>query len=398
MANILEKADRFEDVINRRRPEIMDELRGMSDGAKISYEDLMAATLDITADRKSYAPISDLFYNRGFAGERTSYATAGSATSDGLPITAKNADHPSPFSVRAAQKIRKVSVIGLGMLGTQIAAQASCYGYDVKAYDQDPGSYQRTIQRLRPTLTPTVSIEEWENGIQKVKHCRDLSEALQDADLAIEVIYEDLELKRKIFAQMDTLTPKEAILATNSSSIAISKIESATKRSEKCVNMHFYFPAGAGGYPVNIVDIMGGTKTTVETIETCQQWVRSVGCIPLTVKKELLGFCFNSVWRAVKHRTLHMWAEGYVDFRDIDRAWMVFTRMPMGPFGLMDMVGLDVVYGIEMTYYNESGDQKDHPPQALKNMVDRKELGMKTGKGFYIYPNPEYRRSDFLRG
>ena len=93
-----------------------------------------------------------------------------------------------------------------------------------------------------------------------------------------------------------------------------------------------------------------------------------------------------------------MWAEGFVDFRDIDRGWMIFTGMAYGPFGLMDNVGLDVVYDIEMVYYNESKDPKDHPPEALKAKVDRKELGIKTKKGFYTYPDPEYSRPDFLKG
>lgn len=287
-------------------------------------------------------------------------------------------------------------MIGVGTLGTQIAVQAACYGYDVRVYDQDPGNYQRTLRRLRPILNPTVPAEEWEKGAEKVIQSIDMQEALGDADLAIEAVYEDLELKRKVFAQMDVMTPERTILATNSSSIVISKIEDATRRPGKCVNLHFYQPAGPHGYPINIVDVCGGSETTVETIETCQQWVLSVGCIPLTVKKEVLGFCFNSVWRAVKQRCLKLWADGYVDFRDIDRGWMVFTRMPEGPFALMDLVGLDVIYDIEMSYYNESGDLKDHPPQALKDKIDRKELGLKTGRGFYVYPNPEYARSDFL--
>ena len=93
-----------------------------------------------------------------------------------------------------------------------------------------------------------------------------------------------------------------------------------------------------------------------------------------------------------------MWAEGFVDFRDIDRAWMVSFRMDSGPFGLMDMVGLDVTYNVEMSYYKDSKDMKDEPPEPLKAMVERKELGVKTGKGFYTYPDPEYARSDFLKG
>jgi 3-hydroxyacyl-CoA dehydrogenase len=296
-------------------------------------------------------------------------------------------------------KIRKVSLIGAGTLGTQIALQGASYGFDVSVYDQDPEIFQKTLQKLRESSKnarrgPTLPFEEWVKAAQKVNQCKDLNAALKDVDLAIEACPENLELKREVFAQIDSLAPKEAILATNSSSIPISKIESATKRPEKCLNMHFYQPV----LGMNIVDIMGGTKTTPETIEASKRWVRSIEYIPLTVKREILGFCFNSIWRSVKCQALHMWAEGYVDFKDIDRGWMVYFQLPQGPFGLMDLIGLDVIYEIEMIYYNESKDPKDYPPDALKAMVARKELGMKTGKGFYSYPNPEYASPDFLKG
>jgi 3-hydroxybutyryl-CoA dehydrogenase len=237
-------------------------------------------------------------------------------------------------------------------------------------------------------------MEDWKKAANNVKFCKELEEALRDADIVIEAVPEELELKRKVFERLDALAPRGAILATNSSSIPISKIESATARPEKCLNIHFYGLVRG----MNMVDIMGGTRTTTETIEAGKAWIRSIGCVPLTVKKEILGFCFNRVWRAIKRETLYMWAEGFVDFRDIDRGWMIFTGMTQGPFGLMDNVGLDVVYDIEMVYYNESKDPKEHPPEALKAMVDRKELGIKTGKGFYNYPDPEYSRPDFLKG
>jgi 3-hydroxybutyryl-CoA dehydrogenase len=297
------------------------------------------------------------------------------------------------------QQIKKVAVVGTGTLGAQIAVQAASYGYDVKSFDLDPESFQKTLEKVRGVMKsrgkgPTVPMEQWEKGARSVKQAKDLAEAVKDADLVIEAVLENVELKRKVFSQIDSLAPRETILATNSSSIPISKIESATKRPEKCLNLHFYMPATS----MNIVDVMGGTKTTAETIEAGQKFIRSIGHIPLTVKKEILGFCFNCVWRAIKKQTLYMWAGGYVDFRDIDRGWMVFTGMNQGPFGLMDTVGLDVVYDIEMVYYNESKDPKDHPPAALKAMIERGELGAKTGKGFYTYPNPEYSRPDFLKG
>jgi len=295
-------------------------------------------------------------------------------------------------------KIRKVAVVGTGTLGTQIALQASSHGYDVAAYDLDEKSFDKTLQMIKVRIEnsnrkPTLSWDEIQREAKRIRFAKSLREAVQDADLVIEAIPENLSLKRSVFQQISSMAPEGCILATNSSSIPVSKIETATQRPEKCLNIHFYsLDQGR-----NMVDVMGGTRTSPEILEAGKQWVRSLGCVPLTVKKELLGFCFNRVWRAIKRETLHMWGEGFVDFRDIDRGWMIWTGMSQGPFGLMDAVGLDVVYDIEMVYYQESKDPKDHPPEALKAKLDRKELGVKSGKGFYTYPNPEYKNPDFLK-
>jgi 3-hydroxybutyryl-CoA dehydrogenase len=295
--------------------------------------------------------------------------------------------------------IQTVALVGTGTMGTQIAIQAALFGYAVSAYDVDQESFLRSQAHLASIIKGTTSrrlpsIEAWEKAAQRVRRCHTVDEALADADLVIEAVAEDLSIKRRVFEEIDALAPATAILATNSSSIPISKIESATARPEQCINLHFYFPA----LGTNMVDIMGGTKTTPEVMEACTAWVRSIGCVPLRVNKEILGFCFNRVWRAVKREVLHMWAEGYVDFRDIDRAWMIFTGMKQGPFGIMDKAGLDVVHDIEMIYYAESQDPRDLPPQSLQSMVEKQQLGVKTDTGFYHYPDPEYRRPDFLKG
>jgi 3-hydroxybutyryl-CoA dehydrogenase len=297
------------------------------------------------------------------------------------------------------EEIRKVAIIGAGTMGAQIGPLAASFGYEVVIYDRDESAFDKGLENVKDLIkkskkVPTIPVKEWDKGIKKTKLCRHLEEAIENADLVIEAIPEELELKRVVFGQLDGLAPQNAILATNSSSIPISKIESATGRPEQCLNIHFYIPAMG----LNMVDIMGGSKTTEETMRTGKEWIRSIGCVPLTVNKETLGFCFNRVWRAVKRETLYLWAEEYVDFRDIDRGWMIFTGMSMGPFGLMDSIGLDVVYNIEMVYYDDSQDPKDRPPDALKAMLDRNELGVKTGKGFYAYPNPEFSRPAFITG
>ena len=296
------------------------------------------------------------------------------------------------------QKIERVSIVGTGNLGTQIAIYAAHFGYEVAAYDPDKKAFFRACEALKArveggieklALTPA----QFQSGADKIHLCSGLAEALDNADLVIEAVSEDLELKRKVFKQMDALAPPASILATNSSSLPVSRIETATRRPEQCLNLHFYQPLMG----VNMVDIMGGTKTAKEVFHTCREWVRSMGCVPLTVIKEIFGFCFNRVWRSVKHEALHMWAEGYVDFRDIDRAWMIVNGSRIGPFGRMDLVGLDVVYAIEMSYFNESKDPKDRPPEALRSKIEKNELGIKTGRGFYIYPDAEYGCPGFLK-
>jgi 3-hydroxybutyryl-CoA dehydrogenase len=134
-----------------------------------------------------------------------------------------------------------------------------------------------------------------------------------------------------------------------------------------------------------MADISRGTETSDDTFNTGKKWLESIDVTPLVLKKECLGFVFNRVWRAIKKEALKIWSGGYADLEDVDKEWKIFTGMTVGPFGLMDIVGLDVVYDIEIMYYKESGDPDDKSPDMLKEMVDKGYLGVKTGRGFYNY-------------
>ena len=297
----------------------------------------------------------------------------------------------------AARPLDRVAVIGAGVLGAQIAMLAANAGYKTKIYDPVAGAFENTYTKIWNDLkakgvTPLIAWEKWEAAKKGVKQVGSIDEAVKDAQLIIEAVFENIDLKNKIFKELGEKSPKDCIIATNSSSIPVSKMEASSGRPERCLNIHFYFPLQG----VNMVDIMGGSKTLPEVFKTGVQWIISVNCIPLKVKKEILGFCFNRVWRAVKRETLYMWGNGFVDFKDSDRAWRVFTGMKEGPFALMDKVGLDTIYDIEMVYYNESKLPHDKPPDALQQMVKRGELGVKSGKGFYTYPDPEFLRPDFM--
>lgn len=297
-----------------------------------------------------------------------------------------------------SKPFQNVAVIGAGILGAQIAMLAAHAGYTTKIYDPIAGAFENTYNKIfndlkaKGVAAPLIPWEKWENVKTSVKQVGSIDEAVNDAQFVIEAVFENIDLKNKVFKELGEKAPKGCILATNSSSIPVSRMEVSSGRPERVLNVHFYFPLQG----VNMVDIMGGTNTLPEVFNAGVQWIASVNCIPLKVNKEILGFCFNRVWRAIKREVLYMWGNGFVDFRDSDRAWRVFTGMKEGPFALMDKVGLDVIYDIEMVYYNDSKLPHDKPPDALLEMVKRGELGVKTGKGFYTYPDPEFLRPDFM--
>jgi len=293
--------------------------------------------------------------------------------------------------------ISTVAMIGSGLMGTQITVRAAIYGSTIRMYDISKEVLEKARTEMKPVIDLYCAVGEKKQDPapvhQRISFHDNLAEAVKDADLIIEIVPERLELKREVFAQLDKLAIPSAIIATNSSSIPISSIESAVARRDKVANLHFYPPVMSR----NFADVAGGTATSPETISALQAWCRSIGCLPLLVKKECMGFVFNRVWRAVKREALASWANGNADFMDIDRAWMIFTGMTSGPFSMMDGVGLDVVYDIEMQYYNDSKDPKDKPPAELKAMIDRGELGMKSGKGFYDWKDPAFAKPDFLK-
>jgi len=273
--------------------------------------------------------------------------------------------------------IKKVTIIGAGFTGKQIAAIAALYDFNVSLFDINID----TLAEAKKYISGFLKRKKKNDALKNVSYYSDMSEAVSDVDLVIEAVPENLELKRKVFSQIDSLAPAKTIIATNSSSYPVSRIESAVKRRDKVLNIHFYPPIPTRP----MADIMRGTETSDETFEIGKSWIINIRCEPLLVKKECFGFVFNRIWHAVKKECLKMWAGGYADIEVIDTAWRIFTGMKLGPFTMMDGIGLDVAYAVEMSYYEESGDPKDKPPHAFKEMVERGDLGLKTGRGFYAW-------------
>lgn len=295
--------------------------------------------------------------------------------------------------------IKKVSVIGSGFMGTQIALRNAVKGFHVSMYDIDEDALEKAKNYQDNELSTrlenkTLTIEEKGLILSRVKYTSSLEEAVTGVDLVIETIPENLELKRSIFTELDVASPLHTIIATNSSSIRVSFIENACNRPEKVLNLHFFPPL----WERPMVELMRGSKTSDETLTEVTEYAKALEMTPLIVQKESTGFLFNRVWRAIKKEVLHLVDAGVASYEDVDRAWMIVFRNKVGPFGLMDMIGLDVIRDIEMVYYNESGDETDYPPELLLDIIAKGELGVKTGKGFYNYPNPAYQNPKWLKG
>jgi 3-hydroxybutyryl-CoA dehydrogenase len=293
--------------------------------------------------------------------------------------------------------IERVAVIGTGTMGRQIALRAAQGGFPVALYDSDPAALQRA-QTAAPAMLAewahqgAIPQSDVEPTLARLRFVTDLSGAVRGADLVIEAVPERVDLKRVVWAQLDEAAPEAAIIATNSSSIRVSLLEDATARPAQVANLHFFHPLPER----QMVEIGPGTQTSAATMDALERFARRIRILPLRVQKESTGFIINRVWRAIKKETLKVADSGVASFEDVDRAFMTFFGITQGPFALMDGIGLDVVKDIEEVYAAESGDPNDLPPPILTERVARGDLGVKTGRGFYTYPNPAWAAPGFL--
>lgn len=294
--------------------------------------------------------------------------------------------------------IRRVTIIGAGTMGRQISLQIARHGFSVVLFDVDKTalSAARTTQAAYVAdwiAAGEISVSDTDAIFENITYEANLATATVDADLAIEAAPEQLELKREVFAQLDRSLPAHAIIASNSSSIRVSMLEDATERPELVANFHFYLPV----WDSPMVEVGGGSCTRVDVLVALTEFARRIGILPLRVRRESTGFVFNRVWRAVKKEVMKVADSGVATVEDIDRAWMIkFGREKAPPFAQMDRIGLDVIRDIELHYAAESGDPADLPLPILTEKVKQGELGVKSGRGFYSYPDPAFARADFL--
>ncbi len=293
--------------------------------------------------------------------------------------------------------IKQVAVIGAGTMGWQIAAKTANSGRSVALYDAMDGAVDRALGKIRDDL-PSFLVEvgkDWDvpGLIGRVRAATSLADAVSGADLVIEAVREHLPTKLSVFADLDRLAP-DAILATNSSSLPSGRLVEAVARPQRLLNMHFFSPI----WQREMLEVMTCGQTDRMVIDQAVDFGRSLGLITAEVRGESMGFIINRIWRAVKRESLRVVDEGHATPEDVDRLWMGFFGTPAGPFGVMDMVGLDVVSDIEASYVAVTNDPTDRVSPILGTKIAAGDLGEKTGKGFYSHPNPAYRDPNFLRG
>lgn len=281
-------------------------------------------------------------------------------------------------------EIKNIAVLGAGLMGhgiTQVAAQTAKYEVymrDIKQEFLDNGmrmindSLQRFVKKGEMTEAQVNEV------LSRIHPTLDLKEAVSNADLVIEAVTENPELKKKVLAEADSAAKSDAIIASNTSSISISELASATKRPEKFAGMHFFNPPQL----MKLIEIIRGAKTSDDTLNTIVEVTKRLGKEPVVVKKDVAGFVVNRILIPAMNEAVNLVNEDVATPEDIDKAIKLGLNWPMGPLTLLDYVGLDTTLAITEVMVKEI-DPKYQASPLLRQMVRAGLLGRKTGKGFY---------------
>jgi 3-hydroxybutyryl-CoA dehydrogenase len=283
------------------------------------------------------------------------------------------------------ENIRHILVVGSGAMGSQIGLVAALAGYRVTVQDISEEMLAAAKNQLASRLQANVakgkaSADDADAALARLSFTTDMA-AVADADFVIEAATERLDIKQQIFALLGELAPPHAILATNSSTLGSSKVAAASGRPAQVCNMHFFNPA----LVMKCVEVVRNEATSQATVDTTMELARRFGKEPVLINREIPGFVANRLMSAIQKEALALHAAGIASLEDIDSTAKTALGHPMGPFELMDMVGLDVIDFIAQATYDETGDEADRPHPAITELVGRGRLGRKTGRGWYSY-------------
>lgn len=282
--------------------------------------------------------------------------------------------------------IKVIGVLGAGSMGNGIAQVAAQSGYQVVMRDIEDRFVENGLKAIEKFLAKSVErgkmTEDQKKGIiGRIKGTTRM-EDLKDVDFVIEAVFEDLELKKNVFKQLDELTRAEVILTTNTSSMSVTEIAMSTKRPEKVAGMHFFNPAPL----MRLVEVIRGYYTNDETVLIVMEMAKKMGKESVEVKKDTPGFIVNRLMVPHLVEAIKMAEEGIASIEDIDKAVKLGLNYPMGPFELMDLTGVDITLHVTEYLYKElNKESKWSAPTLLRSMIRAGRLGKKTGVGWYKY-------------
>jgi 3-hydroxybutyryl-CoA dehydrogenase len=278
--------------------------------------------------------------------------------------------------------IRQISVIGSGTMGRGIAYLSAVAGYETVLYDVEASALDAAKASVESTLRKGVEKNKLteaaaNEALGRLHTVAELEPAVSSADLIVEAVPEDFDLKIEIFSQADIFCPAETIIASNTSSISITKLASHVERRDRFVGMHFFNPP----HVMKLIEIVRGDRTANETIDQVREVAEKMGKTAIVVR-DSPGFATSRLGVAIGLEAIRMLEEGVASAEDIDRAMELGYNHPMGPLRLTDLVGLDVRLGIA-EYLSSTLGPRFEPPQLLRDLVAQGKLGKKTGEGFY---------------
>jgi len=280
--------------------------------------------------------------------------------------------------------ITRVNIVGAGVMGIGIAQALAQQGREVTICDLEESILGKGLNRVRQNLESLVkkekiTPEEAKNIVSRIMTTTKLADIAQ-TDLIIEAVVENIEVKKQVFAQLDSLCPRETILASNTSTLSPTEIALATKRRDKVLGMHWFNPAPV----MRLIEVVAGAETSEETVQAVMDFSQRVGKTPVRVK-EAPGGIVSRILRGYLNTAVDVLAEGVATAEDIDTAMKLGANFPMGPFELIDLIGVDVHVANSDVLARELGDLKYRPHALLRKMVRADHLGRKTGRGFYNY-------------